>query len=638
MKKILSLFLTSMILLSICSGITVFAATSQATQDGGTLWYKWDFESSIKDTINNQATTALAPVMAVDSDAGNVGKLQWYEGATANISVFPSSAVNIAASDGDRYAVAEFDFKKDATTSSIYFRWRDTKANSNRGVFLWDKTSTNGWMHLVIVVDSTTKAVSVYSVEDGVYTELNNPTYPSVSTTIFGEFRIEIGKAADDIYYIDNLELKTYNNFYAAINAAQSAENVMSVIDRYVGIGLAAVPTEYNNLTSAKKLSVTQKLLNKNFASDSEVVSEISAILADEVFEKVYFDWNFEDGTINDSVNNEAFMSDYSVSELPLEIKATQDPTNADNNVAVMSDGFWANYAQILTYTDVIDNALAADEFDYLTFDFKVYGDQSNNIPVYLQIRDKSGSNKFYVHNASKAGRTWHQFKSIINIIDKTVTTYALENGVWNEVKHISLPSTFGFYRFEFIKAGTACTTYYDDFKITGYKSVVTEVNEASVNGVLAALETADSIGVISLPAAYASLDDTGKAAFATSMKSETYASAQEIQNDIVYYFSTDELVILSTANDADGKLDTVNLVIKKDGVSLASSTFIVASYLDGQLTGLKPCPQDLAVSNGSSVTLTGLGIDLENADSAKIMLIDGFTNLTPATKAVTLK
>ena len=49
-------------------------------------------------------------------------------------------------------------------------------------------------------------------------------------------------------------------------------------------------------------------------------------------------------------------------------------------------------------------------------------------------------------------------------------------------------------------------------------KVVVAEVNEASVNGVLDALEVSNDNGIINLPAAYFAMDDSAKAVFAQNI------------------------------------------------------------------------------------------------------------------------
>ena len=637
MKKILSLFLASLMLLSLFTVAPVFAATSQATTDGGTLWYKWDFESGVRDTINTQATSALAPVAVVDSDAGNVGKIQWYTGAAANIAVFPTSGVKDA---GDRYAVAEFDFKKDTTSGSCYFRWRDTAANANRGVFLWDKTSTNGWVHLVIVTDSVANAsgkydVSVYSVDNGVYTKLSNPTYPTVTTNVFGEFRIEIGKAEDDIIYIDNLELKTYKNFYESVNAAQSVEAISGVIEKYSALGMANMPVDYDYLTTAKKQEVLQSLLNQNFVSDSAVTDAVSTAISDLIIVKEYFDWNFEDGTKLDSVNSEPFMESFSSTEE--EISVTTDPVNAGNNVAVYN---FETGHDILVFTDVLDNANSNGEFDYLTFDFKLYGASNKKFPVYQDLRKKNGASgvAYYTVKDNYTQNMWHTFKSVINIPDNIVKVYKSEDGVWTLEREFNLIADYGFHRFGFTRAGGTQTMYIDDFKVTGYKSVVTEVNEASVNGVSAALETADEIGIVDLPAAYFAMDDSAKSTFAQSIKAKTYTSADEIRDAIKIYFSEDDLVVLDSSNDSEGNLSTLKLYVKKAGVNLATSEIFVATYVNEELKGLTQCPQTAAITTGSVINLSGLLLDVDSSTAAKVIIVNNTADLTPAVKTLNLK
>ena len=649
MKKILSLFLASMMLLSLFTVAPVFAATSQATADGGTLWHKFDFEDgSAADKINGASTAGATQLPVIDSDGS--GEFYGKFTAIAGKDIFLLNTTSTLGTNQDRYTIFEFDFKKDDTTykegtttspsPAVNFYIREGASNTQHSVFNYTKAEATDWVHTIVVIDKTPgidgQYVSKsYSEIDGVYTLLKTVTVNavainSVRTSLNGTHN------PNKNYYIDNFELKTYKNIYEAINAAQSAQTVQNIIDKYAGLNMANIPNEYFGLTASEKFSVAEKLLNKNFTSDSAVVSEILTILADEVFEKVYFDWDFEDGTINDSVNNEPFMTDNP--SYGDEIVVAKDPVDGTNLVAKID--FSASTQPILIFTDIVDNAYAAGEFNYLTVDFKAYGDYDRNVSIYQDMRKKNGStsDRFYTVHKPLLSKTWHQIKGVINVPEMKISAYELIDGNWNLINEEALVSTFGFYRIGIERAGNPCDFYYDDFRVTGYKSVVAEVNEASVNGVLDALEVSNENGIINLPAAYFAMDDSAKAVFAQNIKSKTYATADEIRDAIKIYFSTDDLVVLASANDSNGKLDFLKLYVKKDGVNLATSKFFVAAYADGELKGLASCPQTSAIATGSIVTLTGLAVDAVSASEVKVIFVNNLTDLTPVTKTTKIK
>lgn len=658
MKKILSLFLASLMVLSLLTGITSFASTanSQPTGDGGTLWHKFDYENnSYADKINNASTTGanLLPVVESDASGRNYGRFT-VEGNKQVYLFYTSSTLG---TNTDRYAVVEYDFKKDDTTYTtgttasaspwVKFIIRDNRKNSsNYGydtiIYQHDKEAITNWTHFIYVIDRQIDSNSQYTVN--IYTKMDD-TYTFIDTAKiedreFNHFRFQLSSTQNPgkSFYIDNLELVSYGDFYTAVNSA-SSENISGVIEKYAALGMYGVSNDFINLTNEQKVSVAAKLLNRNFESDAQAIAALSAAMSDLVVAKKYFDWDFEDGTLNDSVNNEPFMSDLTGKPVPV---LAADPVNSENNVAHFDFGQQDSNV-ILTYSDVIDNAAA--EFDYLVIDFKVYVDKQH--PLYLNFRHRNGESatKFNFIKTYPTSGAWHNYRGVVNTIDGIARSYVYTNGAWQICQIYNtnsnesvLPSTYGFFRLEIEKGGSTANTYFDDFKVTGYKSIVTELNESSVDGALNVLEVYDEIDIIDLPAAYASLDDAGKSALAQSIKSKTYTTADEINNAIKIYFSNDELVVMSTANGSDGKLASVNLHIKKSGVNAANSVFYIAAYSGNELIALTPVPYSQALATGSDVTLSGLSLDIASADEVKVIFVNNVTDITPLTKATKLK
>lgn len=624
MKKILSLFLASMILLSVFAGVTVSAA-SEFVGDGGTLYYKIDFENSANDTINGAVPGNDKPTQTLDETTGNkygqiVGKLS---AMTLSVPLITDSS--------DRYVISELDIRKDATSKPVYVQYRteDTKANNSfHGI---SEEAITDWQHMVFVLDRVPNAsgkypVKVFSVSNGTYTDITQSTYATRHTSnVYDTFRINI--TAGDVIDIDNLELKTYPNFYEAVNSASSADVINNVADKYQKLGFITMPTAYSQLTAEQKLSVAGKLLNKNFASDTAVIAAMELAVNSELIVTKYYDWDFEDNTLTDSVVGLSFMAQ-SVSATETDLVVAADPTNGDNRVAKIDFRKNGNSR----YNDGL--SIDSNEFKYLTYSFKVYleGENSGTVSFSTLGTDSTNATRVQILADSFSGNQWHDLKIVVDTGKNVANVYEIINGNMVLVKQREF-SAFNPSRIRIDRSGNERDLYYDDFEITGYKDVVSTINTISADDVASTLELYNDIGIVELPASYASLDNSAKAALGAYIKANTTASTTTaaLNEAITLYLSNDELVVLSSDATASA-LNGLKLAVKKDGVSLVGAKLIVAAYDGTELVSVKVC--DVAADG----TATGLNVDISSADSVKLMLVNNITAMVPAVKATAWK
>jgi len=142
---------------------------------------------------------------------------------------------------------------------------------------------TEQWQSLLTVLDIANPAASTrYRMNDGVWT-----AYENVSLSGYADFhedletieRFTIFGTHDDKVYVDNFSVKTYDDFYAEVNAATEA-NVIDVIEAFANMGIITLSDDY--ATADKAALAAAVKANAAYTSDSEVTFLINKFVSDD--------------------------------------------------------------------------------------------------------------------------------------------------------------------------------------------------------------------------------------------------------------------------------------------------------------------------------------------------------------------
>jgi len=142
---------------------------------------------------------------------------------------------------------------------------------------------TEQWQSLLTVLDIANPAASTrYRMNDGVWT-----AYENVSLSGYADFhedletieRFTIFGTHDDKVYVDNFSVKTYDDFYAEVNAATEA-NVSDVIEAFANMGIITLSDDY--ATADKAALAAAVKANAAYTSDSEVTFLINKFVSDD--------------------------------------------------------------------------------------------------------------------------------------------------------------------------------------------------------------------------------------------------------------------------------------------------------------------------------------------------------------------
>lgn len=290
--------------------------------------------------------------------------------------------------------------------------------------------------------------------------------------------------------------------------------------------------------------------------------------------------------------------------------KATvaSDPIDSANSVA--------NVSVTNNLNDSLTGVTVPADSKYLAFRADAYVDEVKG-KLAFAIRD---SNDKITTLAQVDNNVINQWQKLLTVIDLTTPSnsnrYRLVNGDW-----VSYAQDFQAIYEDFTSANIVRITFsgynavssvlVDNFSIKAYDDFYAEVNAATTGNVIAVVEAFDNMGIIELPAAYASAD---KVALAAAIKANTsYASDDEVMLSIEKALS-DGSIIIGKETVSANVLTEVKFATK-EAVANPKIYFIAASYNAANELVAISTAEVSSVSTGWNTA----SLNLSLADSAKI-------------------
>jgi hypothetical protein len=99
-----------------------------------------------------------------------------------------------------------------------------------------------------------------------------------------------------------------------------------------------------------------------------------------------------------------------------------------------------------------------------------------------------------------------------------------------------------------------------------------------------------------------------------------------------------EDFIVLSTSNDANGKLDKAEFIINKSGITANNVKVLAASYSGKELLAVSPVSYTGSLSRGTVVEVSGFALNTTGADLIKLMIWSDLENIEPICRSVELK
>ena len=494
------------------------------------------------------------------------------------------------------------------------------------------------WYTVKYVVDYNVFKVYSYISEKG-----NEPSYIGESNWSYKDYtamyKFQIvgsaqGSTEKNSIYIDNLFLNSYSGISEQIKACTTADNVIQTIEFYRSNKL--ITTGFNLLSEDDKAAVAAKILSdKNtYTDDASVITALNNLVsAYGDGSTLYYKWNFnESKSLNDYVNGTEFMMGNKSNNGEGTVTLVADTVNPGKTVAKID---FSKPGEKLTNTTALKNDLL--NIKYVVYDITARKDGDKQVIFQTRNTAESRNNLLTIFTNDTS---WGTYKSVYSIDGKSIKQYRLNNSVWEQ--H-NVPSTVSAFEGNDIRLNHSDdennkygNLYVSSLEVKGYEDFYTEINNATKSNVLKVVDAFKDMHVITLPAAYASMDDNAKTELATALKSKRWTSDDEVITFISCELSDNELVALSDVTE-DNTLKSAEFAINKDGITASGAIAVFASYgADNTLIGVSAKDVTSDFAKYSVVSVSDINLDVTDAAKIKYMLINNLESLTPITASLT--
>ena len=493
------------------------------------------------------------------------------------------------------------------------------------------------WYTVKYVVDYNVFKVYSYISEKG-----NEPSYIGESNWSYKDYtamyKFQIvgsaqGSTEKNSIYIDNLFLNSYSGISEQIKACTTADNVIQTIEFYRSNKL--ITTGFNLLSEDDKAAVAAKILSdKNtYTDDASVITALNNLVsAYGDGSTLYYKWNFnESKSLNDYVNGTEFMMGNKSNNGEGTVTLVADTVNPGKTVAKID---FSKPGEKLTNTTALKNDLL--NIKYVVYDITARKDGDKQVIFQTRNNDATRNNLLTIFSDNKS---WETYKSVYSIDGKSIKQYRLSNSVWEQ--H-NVPSTVSAFEGNDIRLNHSDdennkygNLYVSSLEVKGYEDFYTEINNATESNVLKVVDAFKDMHVITLPTAYASMDDNAKTELAAALKSKTWTSDDEVITFISCELSDNELVAISDVTE-DNTLKSAEFAINKDGITASGAIAVFASYSnDNTLIGVSAKEVTSDFAKYSVVSVSDINLDVTDAAKIKYMLINNLESLTPITASL---
>ena len=494
------------------------------------------------------------------------------------------------------------------------------------------------WYTVKYVVDYNVFKVYSYISEKG-----NEPSYIGESNWSYKDYtamyKFQIvgsaqGSTEKNSIYIDNLFLNSYSGISEQIKACTTADNVIQTIEFYRSNKL--ITTGFNLLSEDDKAAVAAKILSdKNtYTDDASVITALNNLVsAYGDGSTLYYKWNFnESKSLNDYVNGTEFMMGNKSNNGEGTVTLVADTVNPGKTVAKID---FSKPGEKLTNTTALKNDLL--NIKYVVYDITARKDGDKQVIFQTRNTAESRNNLLTIFTNDTS---WGTYKSVYSIDGKSIKQYRLNNSVWEQ--H-NVPSTVSLFYGNDIRLNHIDdednkygNLYVSSLEVKGYEDFYTEINNATESNVLKVVDAFKDMHVITLPTAYASMDDNAKTELAAALKSKTWTSDDEVITFISCELSDNELVAISDVTE-DNTLKSAEFAINKDGITASGAIAVFASYGDDNtLIGVSTKAVTSDFAKYSVVSVSDINLDVTGAAKIKYMLISDLESLMPITASLT--
>ena len=494
------------------------------------------------------------------------------------------------------------------------------------------------WYTVKYVVDYNVFKVYSYISEKG-----NEPSYIGESNWSYKDYtamyKFQIvgsaqGSTEKNSIYIDNLFLNSYSGISEQIKACTTADNVIQTIEFYRSNKL--ITTGFNLLSEDDKAAVAAKILSdKNtYTDDASVITALNNLVsAYGDGSTLYYKWNFnESKSLNDYVNGTEFMMGNKSNNGEGTVTLVADTVNPGKTVAKID---FSKPGEKLTNTTALKNDLL--NIKYVVYDITARKDGDKQVIFQTRNTAESRNNLLTIFTNDTS---WGTYKSVYSIDGKSIKQYRLSNSVWEQ--H-NVPSTVSAFEGNDIRLNHSDdennkygNLYVSSLEVKGYEDFYTEINNATESNVLKVVDAFKDMHVITLPTAYASMDDNAKTELAAALKSKTWTSDDEVITFISCELSDNELVAISDVTE-DNTLKSAEFAINKDGITASGAIAVFASYGDDNtLIGVSTKAVTSDFAKYSVVSVSDINLDVTGAAKIKYMLISDLESLMPITASLT--
>ena len=312
-------------------------------------------------------------------------------------------------------------------------------------------------------------------------------------------------------------------------------------------------------------------------------------------------------------------------------VTLVEDTVNPEKTVAKID---FSKPGEKLTNTSALKNDLS--NIKYVVYDITARKDGNKQVKFQTRNTYESRNDLLTIFTDDTS---WGTYKSVYSKDDNYIKQYRLHNSVWEQ--H-DVPSTVTLFYGNDIRLNhfddennKYGNLYVSSLEVKGYEDFYTEINNATESNVLKVVDAFKDMHVITLPAAYASMDDNAKIELAAALKSKTWTSDDEVITFISCELSDNELVAISDVTE-DNTLKSAEFAINKDGITAPGAIAVFASYgADNTLIGVSTKAVTSDFAKYSVVSVSDINLDVTGAAKIKYMLISDLESLMPITASL---
>ena len=644
-KKVFTPVLTLIFVFSCLSGTAVFAEADTTSVKGAVSYGTTDFEDGAIMTgfkREGGTNTGDTEIKVVEDPSNSSNKVLKYPKNTGGVYKIDALSINagLTVVSFDFYQTA--DYERTTNGNGYLVRYSNLKSDGNKDyknfmnisakneINVYNSTTSsskntvtpNKWYSVKGEFDYTAKKCTMYFGEKGSLTKVGDTTLNGTLVDLQFLF------PAQDLY-IDNFRFDSYT-LKNSIAASETAGDVLNAIEFYRSNNL--ITTNFNLLSEDGKAAVAAKILENKaaYADDESVITALNNLVSTYGDgSTLYYKWNFnESKSLNDYINGTEFMTDNKSNNGEGTVTLVADSVDSDKTVAKID---FSKPGEKLTSTPQLNSNLS--NIKYVVYDITARKDGDKQIIFQTRNADASRNTLLTIMSVNKS---WETYKSVYSIDDKSIKQYRLNNSVYE--LHTS-PVTVSAFEGNDIRMNYAGADfgniYISSLEIKGYEDFYTEINNATEANVLKVVDAFKDMHVVTLPPAYASMDDNAKTELAAALKSKTWISDDEVITFISCELSDNELVAISDVTE-DNTLKSAEFAINKDGITAPGAIAVFASYgADNTLIGVSTKSVTSDFAKYSVVSVSDINLDVTGAAKIKYMLINDLESLTPITASL---